>query len=73
MLSLQIRLVPKLSPTFPNPEHIMHRLSTLGEGFLLVFFSALISCLTVYGALGVDPSTINQPSALREATAAHRQ
>ncbi len=51
----------------------MNRLSTLCEGFLLVFFTALISCLTVYGALGVDPSTINQPSALREATAAHRQ
>lgn len=51
----------------------MNRLSTLGEGFLLVFFTALISCLTVYGALGVDPSTINQPSPLREATVAHRQ
>jgi len=51
----------------------MSRLSTTLEGFALVFFTALISCLTVYGALGVDPSSINQPSSLREATAAYRK
>jgi hypothetical protein len=50
----------------------MSRLSTTLEGFALVFFACLISCLTVYGAFGVDPSTLKQPQSLREATAAHR-
>lgn len=51
----------------------MNRLLVLGEGFLLVFLTCLISALTVYGALGVDPSTLKQPQPLREATVAHRQ
>lgn len=51
----------------------MQRLSSLGEGFLLVFFSALISCLTVYGALGVDPTSPSQSQPLREPTVAQRQ
>lgn len=51
----------------------MSRLSTMLEGFALVFFTCLISCLTVYGALGVDPSTTEQPQPLREVTTAYRQ
>lgn len=51
----------------------MSRLSTTLEGLALVFFTCLISCLTVYGALGVDPSTLKQPQPLREATLAQGQ
>lgn len=50
----------------------MTRLKAIGEGVILFSFSMILCTLTVYGALGVDPTARDHPP-LREVTSAHRQ